>query len=137
MGGFSLIKSRKGNAYISLICSDKGAGTALLRASEELGRFAGFTQLTLDAIGPAVGFYKKYGYIESDDACDRNAKISKVGEESDGWRHNKCLAKARKNYFRGQFSKVDKPDGIIAAVINVLTKAEALPTKQSGTKTSS
>jgi hypothetical protein len=92
MIGFSTLRRKKGMAYVDLICSDqKGYGSVLLEASEGLARKAGFRVVTLNAIGPAEGFYKKKGYIQSDEPCTRSPKINRSGSQDDGFRYNKCL----------------------------------------------
>lgn len=88
-------------SYIDLICSNqKGVGSNLLLAAEELSRIVKKETLFLSAIGPAEGFYRYKGYIESDKPCLINSKKEKKGDTVNGFRYTKCLGKMKKTLKR-------------------------------------
>lgn len=94
LAGFATVKKYgKQSAYIELICSNvAGYGSALLKVIESTLKKAGFKVLYLFSLPRAEGFYRKFGYTETDEPCaGANATIKRKGNDDNGYRYTKCL----------------------------------------------
>lgn len=68
---FALLNRRGKKLYVDIICTSKESrdakkryGEAMLKAIEEFAAKNGFSEVELDAIDSAKGFYTKMGYVE-------------------------------------------------------------------------
>lgn len=95
--GFLMLQFKDGGrtAYVDLICSNmKGVGSNLMQTMLLYiqSRPIKVTMLKLDSLPGAESFYRKGGFIESDNACAATPIIKRIGDDINGYRYTKCLS---------------------------------------------
>ena len=90
---FACVKDLSKNiAKVHLICGGGGgAGSAVMRAIEKRAREDKKKRIRLDAVEFSETFYRKLGYIQSDQSCDKKPVIKRKGNPNHGYRYEKCL----------------------------------------------
>lgn len=69
----TIMRERNGSvkAYLEVVCSDAGAGAALVNAVVNVSKSAGVDSVQLAAASVnLIGYYKKFGFARVPDACD-------------------------------------------------------------------
>ena len=69
----TIMRERNGNvkAYLEVVCSDAGAGAALVNAVVNVSKSAGVDSVQLAAASVSlIAYYKKFGFVRVPDACD-------------------------------------------------------------------
>jgi hypothetical protein len=70
-----LFNMASNSIYVDVICSHvgiKGAGEALLKSVENIGKLLSMSKITLKSVDSAIGFYEKYGYYRTEE-CEKDA----------------------------------------------------------------
>lgn len=74
--GFALVffDMVSNSIYVDVICSHvgiKGAGEALLKSLENIGKLLSISKIALKSVNSAIGFYEKYGFYKTGE-CEKN-----------------------------------------------------------------
>jgi len=93
MCGFALVKNIPNAMYIDIVCSKKEhkMGRMIIKVAETLAQTNNKPLVLLSALPHVIDYYKRLGFIESDNACDTNPHIEQKGNDIDGYRMAKCL----------------------------------------------
>lgn len=79
--GFALIRTKKSALYVDVICA-KGVGKKILQRVYENAQHMGKRFITLSALPHVIHFYRKEGFIHSENACVEHDNIKRVARES-------------------------------------------------------
>jgi hypothetical protein len=95
--GFTTIKVKNTTLYIDLICSNneyRKVGSVIMNKIKELGRYIGFTHVTLNSVHSAYNFYTKHKYKITREQPEKNLVhmkrrlVPKIVEENVGYEGN-------------------------------------------------
>ncbi len=65
--------------YVDLNCSKKGYGSSTMKALEQFAKLNKMHIMEVSALKPVMGFYKKLGYLETDEPCVTDPYVLLVG----------------------------------------------------------
>lgn len=84
-------KIKRKRIHIELICAKRGVGRRLMNIVDLIGLATGCNVVQLQAIVGARRFYRKMGFIQSDNPCVKKPKIKIKKDTSDCYRYTKCI----------------------------------------------
>jgi hypothetical protein len=89
--GFALITVRANSLHVDAVCSADRKGRAIMERVESRGRFLKKELIELSTPLSAMGFFKKLGYSERDNACSWRSKHERQATRKNRSRLSKCL----------------------------------------------
>lgn len=78
--GFALIQKRTESLYIDIICAS-GVGKRILQEVYKIGKEMQKKYITLSALPRVINFYRKEGFIHSENGCKEKKSIERIAKQ--------------------------------------------------------
>ena len=78
--GFALIQNRQESLYVDIICAS-GVGKKILQEVYKTGREMKKKYITLSALPRVINFYRKEGFLHSENGCKEKLLITRIAEQ--------------------------------------------------------
>lgn len=78
--GFALIQNRPESLYVDIICAS-GVGKKILQEVYKAGKEMEKKYITLSALPRVINFYRKEGFLHSENGCKEKQLITRIAEQ--------------------------------------------------------